>query len=210
MYIERRRFLKGTAAAVPAMLFGCGEPPEGEAESQTSGLALTSEQQFGNFGGDGKKENCGKLCEGFSAPPFPHAAHGGIDESEKKKGRLRKVIIRSGKYIDGMDFLWQDLDTGAIVPNLRHYGGWGGGRNDSTDLVLAPDELIIRAEVRWYKFVDHLIFETNKGQRKHWGTAKWYSKLDVVEVPEGHGIHGFSGIHGHLIDAISLWSYQIA
>ena len=216
---DRRTFLKGSLATVPAMgLSACGLHP-GEAEDDVSsiptrqGLTLEDEQRFGPFGGNGQipsSSPCGwpwlRNCvdrDGLHAPPFPSSPE------QLLRGRLARVKIWSGNYIDGIELAWRDLETNRLI-HSEHYGGFGGrAPDDQTALFLADDEVVNHIQVRFGKYVDQLLFGTNKGQIRTWGRDSGRTSFEEFHLEEGRGLHGLSGIHGKYIDAIMFWTFLL-
>ena len=96
----------------------------------------------------------------------------------------RKVALRSGKFID------------AIVVNNMRYGGTGGTL--SSTLNLEPGEFITSIVIRSGKFVDRLVFTTNKGKALIGG--KLGGEVSVLDNVRVLRIGGRSGKYLDRID----------
>jgi hypothetical protein len=211
---DRRVFLKGSLATVPALgLTACGlslGEPEDEVPAApiTRALSLQEEGMHGPFGGNGQPapRHCFFWCTdptGFGAGHYPSAT------DLRARGRLARVKVWSGNYIDGIELAWRDLETNRLISS-EHYGGFGGrAPDDQTTLFLDDDEQIDHIQVRHGKYVDQLVFSTTKRQVRSWGRDSGRTNFDEFHLDEGRGLHGLSGLHGKYIDSVVFWTFRL-
>jgi hypothetical protein len=197
----------GVAATV-LMLGACDVPPDETTEPQTkvveleaSALRLSTGTLSTQFGGDGRQDQSECIFAffgcvntgGLNAPPFQAPA----------RGRLIKLMVWSGDYVDGIEMFWQDLNNPMNIIWSGHFGGWGGS---VTTVQMAPGEVITGAGVRHGQFVDALKIWTSAGRVLRMGG--FGGGFDMFDTPAGTEIHGFNGISGQYIDALAAWGYR--
>ena len=176
----------------------CAPPPsEGEGlETISNAIQIDSALQSPFFGHDisGDVQGCPPGCLDES----------GLlrDNSLQAPGRLREILVWSGKYIDGIELIWQDINNPRQLIRSPHVGGFGG---ELRRFALQSDEAIVAVEGRSGKFVDFLQITTNKGRVMSWGGSG--GGRFVVPLPEGDEVHGIRTVSNKLIDAIAFWSY---
>jgi hypothetical protein len=190
------------------MLAACDVPPDEGPEPQTKGvevqtsaLRLSTGTLSTQFGGDGSQDQSACIFAifgclntgGLNAPPFQAPA----------RGRLIKLLVWSGDYVDGIEMFWQDLANPMNIIWSGHQGGWGGS---VTTVEMAAGEVITGAGVRHGQFVDALKIWTSTGRVLRMGG--WGGGFDMFNTPAGAEIHGFNGIAGQYIDALAAWAYQ--
>ena len=190
--------LAGVAGACGLPLDDGGGAESGGVEVQGAALQLDSELESDRFGGSGLPDP--KRCwvitcvndRGLAAPPFRLQA----------RGRLKELTVWAGKYVDGMELSWKNLNNPRHIIPSRHVGGWGGR---ARTLTLADDEAIIAVSGRAGKYLDQLTVVTSKNRVMTWGGGGGGDFQ--VNLPPGDEVHGFAGVAGNLIDAISVLSY---
>lgn len=126
---------------------------------------------------------------------------GGNYFSDPQIGGLRvvEVRIRSGAYIDAIQFVYEQKVTKQIIEGKKH-GGSGG---TLSVFKLQPDEYITRITGKHGNFVDSLQLVTNKGRTKGWGGTGG-SVHYTYSAPPGTEIHGLFGRSGAFLDAVGV------
>ena len=109
-------------------------------------------------------------------------------------GKNRNVIV-------GIQVLYQDVTTGALVLGEQH-GGAAGADVKQAIFVLKAGEFITQISGRFGQFVDSLTVETNLGAR--YGRYGGLGGFEDYEFPptSTDEIVGFLGKSGTLIDSI--------
>ena len=141
---------------------------------------------YGPFGGNG-------------GGAFDDASIVNMDQLE-----IREIVIRSGDYIDSIEFLYHNRVTDELLPS-PHHGGNGGGENR---IILNPGEYIVEIRGRTGKYVDALTLQTNQGRvfGRFGGTGGGpdYDAPSQQEMEAGHEVFAFFGRSGQYLDAIGI------
>ena len=200
----RSSCVRAVLVAVAALAVGCSPPPGGADEAITQGLNLDAGQDTDLFGSDGGRwirTACpggggGTCVVWVTLPLVRHDAQG--------KGRLERIFVWSGDWIDGIRFAWRGPD-GLIESPVAGTAKDGHLREP---LIFEADEFIVRIEGRHGKYVDRLQITTNKRTYPAWGGGGGQPfDVDLRGSGVGEQIHGFQTRSGKFLDQIGFIVY---
>jgi|GEM_PF-1225533 len=130
----------------------------------------------------------------------PSGGGGGSYYADNQTGGLRvvEVRVRSGVYIDGVQFIYENK-IGQVIN-----GKWHGGQGGTLSVFkLQPGETITRVTGKHGYFIDSLQLVTSKGRSKGWGGSGGSAHY-TYSAPPGSHIHGLFGRSGVYIDALGV------
>ncbi len=111
--------------------------------------------------------------------------------------RLTRITIWHRDYIDGIQL---DTDMG-VLPKI---GGSGIHRDVRQETVeLAADEFLTGISVEYWRYIDRIVFHTNKADYGPYGGQGGVLKKTLT-APSGRKVVGFKGRHWQLVDSIQL------
>ncbi|RKP13946.1 putative peptidase family-domain-containing protein [Piptocephalis cylindrospora] len=148
-----------------------------------------------------------QLGQGKVKGTKPWEIHFGVGEGAPQSiPRLRKLVIRNGRFIDGLIFELEDPRTGQGMPPVI-VGNPNGGHAD--ELTFAPGEGIASLRVRCGWWIDGFQVVTTHGRSTPWmgGTG---GGLRILEPPRGCVWCGIKGSGAGWLDAIQMIYCQAA
>lgn len=114
--------------------------------------------------------------------------------------RVKRVICRAGRYLDGIQF---ELSDGVNTMLTPWRGGLGGGYRE---FVVPDDQYISQIEMYSGKYVDSITFITNKGVRsERFGDSGGYYTLFNV----GPYLVGMYGKAAAWVDGLGFYSNDV-
>lgn len=115
--------------------------------------------------------------------------------------RVKKVIIRSGKKLDGLQFMLSDGVNTLLTP---WHGGTGGG---SGSFEVPDGQYIKTIELQTGKYVYRIKFTTDAGVQSDWfgGNDGSYKYVSI----DGQYLVGLTGRSGKVIDSIGFISNKV-
>ncbi len=130
----------------------------------------------------------------------PSGGAGGSYFSDNQTGGLRvvEVRVRSGAYIDAVQFIYENK-AGQRITGKMH----GGNGGNLTVFTLEQGEHITRVTGKHGTFVDSFQIVTSKGRSKGWGGTGGAAHY-TYSAPPGSAIHGLFGRCGVFLDAVGV------
>ena len=115
----------------------------------------------------------------------------------QSSARLTKISVWHRDYVDGIE-----LETEVGV--LPRIGGTGMHRDVRVDTFdLAPDEFLTGITIDYWRYIDRIVFHTNKRDYGPYGGPAGILKKTLT-APAGRAVVGFKGRHWELVDSIQL------
>ena len=115
--------------------------------------------------------------------------------------RIRKIIIRAGKYIDGIQIVYGSKDR-ELYPGGINYSKFFGGKGGLEYVFsLDRDEYIVSIYGKYGVFVDSLTIRTNKKTSRKYGGNGGSNSYEYT-APENMEISGFIGYSDKYINAL--------
>ena len=130
----------------------------------------------------------------------PSGGPGGNYFADNQTGGLRvvEVRVRSGAYIDAVQFVYENK-IGQVITGKIH-----GGQGGNLDVFkLQPGETITRVTGKHGNYIDSMQLVTSKGRTKGWGGTGG-SVHYTYSAPPGSRIHGLFGRSGVYVDALGV------
>ena len=188
---HRRTFLK--AVALGLML------PAAQTMAQTrpgvAGPSLLPPQVCGRQ--EGMTIYDSRIVGGPGGEDFADLGGGGLQIELPPFARVRRVIIRSNRFIDGIQLVHS---VNGRTRSFSWHGGFGGTLHVFT---LDYDEHITGISGRYGKYLDSLVIHTNKRPQTRYGGPGGGCPF-LLRVPDGYHLMGFSGRSGVFIDAVGI------
>lgn len=131
----------------------------------------------------------------------PSGGEGGIpvvDYAIPAGARIREVHVTSGWFVDSIRIVYAD-ETGAT----RSLPGVGGHGSHEHQFALEADEYLIGVSGRSGKYVDSIVFHTNRRVSPSYGGHGGENSYTFL-APEGSEVAGFFGRADWYIDAIGI------
>jgi hypothetical protein len=147
------------------------------AETNLGGEALVKQGPVGGFGGFAFNEDATNPNE-----------------------RVRAVIVRACRYVDSVQFIYEDRS--GFSHDKPSHGGQGGyvQRMD-----FDSDEFIVSLSGRYGVYLDSMAIVTNKGRQMTFGGPGGEADFKF-EAPKGHEIIGLHGRACVYVDAIGVYT----
>jgi hypothetical protein len=137
----------------------------------------------------GPPQEYGEQCGGEGGVPYLSVA--------QSSARLTKISVWHRDYVDGIE-----LETEVGV--LPRIGGTGMHRDVRVDTFdLAPDEFLTGITIDYWRYIDRIVFHTNKRDYGPYGGPGGILKKTLT-APAGRAVVGFKGRHWELVDSIQL------
>lgn len=130
----------------------------------------------------------------------PSGGPGGSYFSDNQTGGLRvvEVRIRSGAYIDAIQFVYENK-AGQRITGQMH----GGNGGNLSVFALEPGEYLTRITGKHGNFIDSFQIVTSNGRSKGWGGTGGAARYTYT-APPGSSIHGLFGRCGVFLDAVGV------
>ena len=134
----------------------------------------------------------GEECGGEGGVPYEVFAY--------RPSRLTRVTVWHRDYVDGIQL---ETERG-VLPRIGGTGKHRDVRQESFEL--AAGEVLTGISVEYWKYIDRIIFHTNRRNYGPYGGTDGRLKKRL-DAPPGRVVAGFKGRHWELIDSIQLMIY---
>lgn len=111
--------------------------------------------------------------------------------------RMTRIVIWHRDYVDGIRL---ETDAG-VLPKIGGTGQHHDVRQDTFEL--APDEFLTGITVEYWRYIDRIVFHSNKRDYGPYGGSAGVLKKSLT-APAGRKVAGFKGRHWQLVDSIQL------
>lgn len=168
-------------------------------------LIVATEQKERNRLPEAKPKGMAGLQSSRSAagPPQEYGAEcggdGGVPYLSVGQGpaRLTKIVVWHRDYVDGIQL---ETDLG-VLPRIGSTGVHRDVRLDTVEL--AADEFLTGVTVEYWRYLDRIVFHSNKRDYGPYGGPGGVLKK-TLQAPAGRKVVGFKGRHWQLVDSIQL------